>query len=416
MWASRAAKWLPWALAAVIAAGTGGGAARAVAASSSETPGATAHRDRLTRVVLKVNATIEDATAETIRLRDVAEVTGPLAETLGEIAVAKRGETSVSLGMVRSALDAARVHWGQVALSGSTCTVQLVRPAAEAPPRPVNTGRKPDRPAQIVDVSGPPTVRTLIALRLSEQYGTEPGKLRIAFDPALDAYLDTPVEGRRVDVQTRGRGDGGGGGRTASAGRVTVNVAMYADERVESEKSITVEVLIERTVVTASETIGRGDAIAGGTLVEGVQWLAPSARTPATLAELSGAVASRRIAAGQIIGREDVETPVIVKRGDIVWVHALSGPVTVKAKCRALGQARDGEIVQLKLEGSNQVFTARMSGRGRAVSVVGAQEPGAPAADGPSGESARGTPVDHSGKHEATDAARTPEPRRGGRR
>jgi flagella basal body P-ring formation protein FlgA len=71
-------------------------------------------------------------------------------------------------------------------------------------------------------------------------------------------------------------------------------------------------------------------------------------------------------------------------------VHVLSGSVTVRAKARAMSNARDGELVQLKLEGSDRPLTARMSGRGRAVMVV--DEPAAADQDARAGGHGVGQP------------------------
>ncbi len=63
----------------------------------------------------------------------------------------------------------------------------------------------------------------------------------------------------------------------------------------------------------------------------------------------------------------DVQSPTIVSRGETVWVDVATGSLLVKAKAKSLGTARDGQLVQLQIEGSKKPITARMAGRGRAV-------------------------------------------------
>ena len=110
-----------------------------------------------------------------------------------------------------------------------------------------------------------------------------------------------------------------------------------------------------------------------------------------------GQIAARMINAGATLVAADVTTPVVCKRGEIVWVHVLSGLVTMRAKCRAQGQAKDGELVQLKMDGSDQVFTARMSGPGRAVLIADgvddASQQALPGADAPAPSAPTGRPA-----------------------
>jgi flagella basal body P-ring formation protein FlgA len=152
---------------------------------------------------------------------------------------------------------------------------------------------------------------------------------------------------------------------------MTVRVWQYLGDRQVAADALSVRVLIRRSVLTASASIDRGQPIEATLLNHAEQWLSPAANTPATEEEAAGRTARARITAGQVITRELVESPFVVQKGDLIEVHCLCGTVQVKAShARAQDKARDGEMVQLKLEGSTRSFQARMNGIGKAIMVL----------------------------------------------
>lgn len=344
-------------------------------------------------VTLRASAAVTLASGEgprAVTLADVAVLDPPTTEEaarLAEIVVlpgggiaASAGVATVSVADVRSALDAAHVLWARTTLRGSSCVVTIARVGGETErpsvKMPVRVGLSQVVPqmADVGDATGPGgggggggarTVRQAVSARLAELYAVDAADLRLAFDGADEEFLSQGVVRagvvRRVDAQPNG---------TGSSARTPVSIVIYEADRIVAARTVGTQALINRTVVVARGAIGRGQAVTAESVEVGRQWIAPSTRAPVTAEEAIGQIASRPIAAGAVVTSADVTTPIACKRGDIVWVHALSGGLTVKAKCRAQGQARDGEMVQLKLEGSGKPITARMSGMGRAVMVV----------------------------------------------
>lgn len=321
-----------------------------------------------TRVVVQPSVTLQQP-GKPVTLGDIARIEGQEEPSLRPIIVVQTltpsadGTSSIPLSQVRSAMDAAGVHWGRVTLSGGACVVRVVMP------EPVREVRKPltsapKSPPQPVELGGG-TMRSVIGLRLAELYGVDAQDLRVAFDPGDEEFLATAYTGDRIDIQPAAN---------AGSARVPVKVTTYSGDRVVLDRTVMAQAVIQRRVVTSTGPVERGQAVGGAGLVEAVQWLAPSVK-PVSAEQAAGSVATRKIAAGQVIVQEDVTAPVVVKRGDTVWVHALSGAVTVKAKAKALGAGRDGEVVAFKLDGSDRVFNARMAGPGRAVLVVGDSDP-----------------------------------------
>lgn len=323
------------------------------------------------QTTVSVNPSGRATAREAIHLSDVAAIDGPEAERLGSIVVVAPdqakpvtagGRLDVDVARIRAAMDKDGVNWGKVTLRGSTCSVKLVQdepaPKAAPAPRPAAPGAP-----EPVNMNGAPTVRTHVAARLARLFNVEPADLKIKFRPEDDLLLTTPTSARRVDAQP---------GASGSSSRMPVQVFVYSGDRVVAAGTVTVEVLVRREVLTAAGPIERGQAIGPEMVTSAVQWVEPNSKVPAGAARVVGSVAKCRINAGSVLTEGDVEPPLAAKRGDVVWVHCLSGAVTVKAKARTLTDARDGEVVQLHMEGSKKTFTARMSGAGLAVMDLGA--------------------------------------------
>ena len=332
------------------------------------------------RVTLRASANVAcgDGKSRAVTVADLADIDPPTtqeATKIAEVVVLPAGEGRagmVTMAQVRAAMDLAKVNWGRTSLRGSSCTlgyastddggVKPVAPFAKSAPK-VGLGQTT---AQLVDVggdAGAATVRQAVSGRLVELYNVEPATLRLAFDPGDEEFLSRAIGESRVDVQP-----GGTGGSV----RTTVGIVIYEGERIAATRTIAVQALINRTVVTARGPIARGQTIGPDDVEVGRQWMGPNAKPSVGPEAALGQIAARAIQAGATLTMGDVTAPVVCKRGDIVWVHALAGTLTVKAKCRAQGQARDGEVVQLRMDGGDRVFSARMSGPGRAVVVTGA--------------------------------------------
>ncbi len=337
---------------------------------------ATAARGQTT-VTLLASVDLRTRTPGTLRLADIATIDGPEMEALAAIPVLEHPVSGVGVRIdvasVREAMSRARVHWGRITLRGSSCYVLLADPPSKKKASPQQVDSKPSvNDPQPIDLGGVPTVRTVVSARLVALFGVEPEQLRLAFDPADEALLSLPLNSRRVEVQPAA---------TGNSPVVPVQVFVYEGDRIVVNGHVRATALVSRPVASARSPIERGTVITEELVSVDRQWLPPNARVPAPPETLVGQVACLRIAAGAVVAKTDIEAQLVVKRGEIVEVHVLSGTMTVRARARALGPARDGETVQLKLEGSEHPFTARMNGKGRAVMVVSDGLP--PAGEGP---------------------------------
>lgn len=297
-----------------------------------------------------------------VRLADIAALEGPEAErfALVEIepdalaAAGLRRVFEITLAQVRASIEREGANWGRIALSGSAC---VVRVAGEPEPAPVDgeSAPAPPTPAPIA-LDGPPTVRTRVGALLLELFDAAPADLRLLFDPRDEAFLNTPEWGRRIDLQPN---------TTGGSGRQSVTVRIFEGERLIEARTLRVDALLRRTVLRLASTAARGAVIAPEHLTEQELWIDPAGEAPvAGMESALGMLARTRLDAGAILRKGDIEAPILVRRGERVTVHCMSGGVALRVKARAQADARMGELVECRIDGRRGGFGARVTGRG----------------------------------------------------
>jgi len=296
-----------------------------------------------------------------VTLGDVATLTGDDAAALAPTALDVRrgsdGAAEITVEDVRAALDAAGVNWGRLTLRGSVCAVRAAEPTPATPDAP-RRARSRDEPAA-VDLAGPPTVRTRLARLVARLYGVTPDNLRLRFDERDAEFLSTPESGRRIEIQPAA---------TPNASRFSAVVWLYAGDELLGSRSVRVDVRVRRPVVVLTRALDRGDAVTPDAVRSETLWVEPAGSAMVGAVEDAvGAVARKRLDAGAILRAEALEPPIVVRRGELVTVHCVSGGVVVKAKARAARDGRAGERLELRMDGSKKTFVARVVAPGRAV-------------------------------------------------
>lgn len=297
-----------------------------------------------------------------VRLADIAALEGPEAERLAEITIepdarsagAERRVFEIDLAQVRAALDREGVHWGRVALSGAACIVRIV---GDAPPvTDDDAGAPTERAPEPVTLDGPPTVRTRISALLLNLFDVEAQDLRLLFDERDEAFLATPEWGRRIDLQPNS---------TGSSGRQSITVRLFEGERLLETRTVRVDARLRRSVVRLASGVARGEAVGAGQVALQELWLDPAAEAPVErLEDAVGMLARTRLDAGDVLRVGDVEAPLLVRRGDRVTVHCMSGGVALRVMARAEADGRMGELVECRIDGRRRAFLARVADRG----------------------------------------------------
>ena len=93
--------------------------------------------------------------------------------------------------------------------------------------------------------------------------------------------------------------------------------------------------------------------------------------------ELIGKEARQAIQAGDLVFSDQVQSPVLIKRGELVTVTSQSGGIRVRTTARALHDGAHGELVQVESLGSKEKFDARVTGL-REAAVFAMSRPAVP--------------------------------------
>ncbi len=300
-------------------------------------------------IELKSAARIKPGAAVT--LADVATLSGDEAIALGHVTVlpesASRASKLSIQDLRRTLSEQQRVNWGRITLRGSTC--QLA--STDAALKPTPSLLTPKAPAAV----DPTSVRKAVSDRIARIVQADAAALKLSFDTSDEEILNLSTTGRTLEVKP-----------TAASDRLPLAITLYEGDRIVASKSIRVGVLVRRTVVIAAVAKSRGESIGPSDVTIDEQWVGPNLKA-ATADAVIGSAAQGRIATGQIFGLGDVAAPLIVSKGEQVNVSCISGSIVLSTKARAMSSGRVGDVITFQGLEDKRTFTARMSGRGRAV-------------------------------------------------
>jgi flagella basal body P-ring formation protein FlgA len=308
---------------------------------------------------------------QAVLLRDVAELSGPLALAQGSLVVvpaaarAGRSPVDVAVADLRRALSGAKCNLGLVAIEGSVCRVfEPAPPPPEAPSPP--PAAQPPAPAP------GPTIRERVFAVLASHLRAAPEDLELKTDPSDAPLLDAPLAGRRVEAAPEA---------APESPRIPVRVRVYDGALIAVDRSVRVDVRVRTVCVVAKSPIRKGQSIEESMVALEPVWRSPGSQAATDIGEVVGRKSLARVEEGALISPDMVRSPVVVRRNELVQVRCLSGGVILTARARAGSDAATGEMVDLKLEGASRTFRGRVIGPGAVVVDLdggdGADEAGA---------------------------------------
>jgi flagella basal body P-ring formation protein FlgA len=335
---------------------------------------ALAHTVAADEITLKGSVRLE-AGAQTVRLGDIAELSGPDAQRFADTVVAGAPGTTepleITVRQVRTKLDDAGAHWGKIQLSGRTVIVRPAAPRAAAPPltmTPVTieapadpqVARAPavryELAADLVELA---TLRGTVARMFVDGLGVSPQKLRLVFDERSAALLDTPEDAFRFEIEPLG---------SLAADRVELNVRAWSEGRIERRHALTVGPTVNVDVAVPGRDIARGEQLREEDLTVEARWLAPSqAALMSSLVQAVGRVADSRVKAGDPLRAKHIKRQHVIKRGDRVTVRCLVGGVVISLEAEARSEGAEGDRIELRKHGERDTFMATATGPGSAV-------------------------------------------------
>lgn len=362
----------------------------------------------MAQTAITLKASVGVVPSKAVVLRDVAEIVGPDATRLGEVRLlapemvraGTAGAISLERASVKTLLEAAGVNWARTTLNGGTVSVMVIAPSSDVeeiegtktpvvepsvPPTPTPTPTTPTAGAMPTVVPGtvvtaapvvkpaavvPPattaaasesTMRTVVIDRIAQAMSLDPATMRVRFegdDASLKFLNDVVPATWSLDIAPIGSG---------LTGRTPVRIEAFEGDRVALRKTVQASVLVRVEQPVATGVLQRGEIVGERDIELQERWLPPAQARVPEMSELMGAQLKRRIDSGKPIGINDIQSPLVINRGDDVTVQAVSGSIVIKTKAKALSSAREGERVTLQMDGSKKTITGRATSRGTAV-------------------------------------------------
>lgn len=311
-----------------------------------------------------------DADCLVVRLSDVADLAGPLAQALADSVVyeapaAPLRPVSLHVDALRRRLDGDGVNLGLVSFSGRECVMRWraasTPPPAVETPAPVENGS----PAEFADRwIGQATLRGVVADYLARHLlGTDPADVQLRFRAEDAAALDRPRAGFDFEIRPMA---------SALSPVIPLEVNVYERGALAARERLSVGVALRRPVVVAQRHVARGAVIAAQDVVEEIRLVEPALRTaPSRAAEVVGREARGRLVPGEALRDGDALAPVAITRNSEVWVRARHGLFVLRLRARALDEGRTGEVIRVRRLSDRAEFTGVVTAEGEVAIEVG---------------------------------------------
>lgn len=149
-------------------------------------------------------------------------------------------------------------------------------------------------------------------------------------------------------------------------GDVSLVVAFWVDGKQVRKVSVSGRVLVDQEVLRTARRIGMGEVLDRDDLVQVTERQAHLKSNAMTdIEEAVGKRATRTIQAEQILERNMIEDPPLVRKGDRVVIRAESKAVTVTAVGKVLQDGRTGDHVRVINIGSGREILGTVQGPGQ---------------------------------------------------
>ena len=309
---------------------------------------------RADTIVLRNGSMVPNAT---ITLGDIADLDGTAAVALADVKLGSfdtAGSRTFTLNEIRSTLSTRHINWGKIDLQGPIrLTVHrrtLDKPIATDTSAAAN-------PIATLDAKSPTlgrTLRQLITDRIQRRIGRTDDSLRITCQQP-DASAWSMSDARyRFEITPAAR---------QTLGRIPFNIRCYKQDQFDSVQHLTVDVALRRQVVVTIRQLHRGQILTPDDLTSQSQWLDSDRVQPVTnLLRAVGQSTTRLLRSGAILQTNDIAPRLLVERGQLVTIRAVSGDIVVKFTARATENGAAGQIIEVRNPRSRETYTVRVVG------------------------------------------------------
>lgn len=297
-----------------------------------------------------------------IRVGDIATLEGEDALALASTTVtanasesaAGRAWATVTIADLRRALDESGVRLSMISLSGATCTVRITD---QAPP--VRSDGIAPRATESTPPGDRSRVRGAVITALASHLGAAGDSIRVAFAAADEPFLHQPRGDARIIAQPTSSPD---------SAHAVVAVRVYEGDRVADSRTLRAAVEVRRRVIVLNTALKRREEIAPSMLAIEERWLPPGgARLIESIEAAAGSLARTRLEPGVPLREDHLESPVIIRRNELVAIRSVHRGIELQSRARAKSEGRRGDLIEFCTEGSKRPFAARVVAPGLAV-------------------------------------------------
>ena len=301
---------------------------------------------------------------EPITLADIAALTGDATTLADMVVIADPTKQSgpdrrltIELEQVRDLIaGAADIHTGRISIRGDSCRVILRAQTPETKQESAQS-QEPQPTAQIGF-----TVRDHVRAKLVQTLGVTPDHIKFTFDEVDEVLLSTATKGWTVDVQPMG-----------SSAKMPLRITMYDKHGGIRDESIRVGVRILREIVRTTRAVRRGTTLTPDDFEVDQAWLVPDVQFIEPIAA-TGVRLKRSMGAGEMVTSGQAELAEVVRKGDIVSIHMISGTIKIISTARALESGRIGDQIEFTSKQGEGRFAAKIQEPGRAVVIQGGSD------------------------------------------
>jgi len=316
----------------------------------------------------------------TITLKSTVRVSGDKPVQLGQISSIIGDQTELLVGLVVEELfSGERGNWqkvstedlralieGEPAINGGSVVIEgggvSVRRLDSPLVQEQRTAAKVELESS--EPSGP-VLRGNIERWVRDRYKIGSDLVRMTFRSQDEGFIAQETEGRLVEIR-----------EISKRGRTAIRVVLFEGFEIVDERAVVFEVEIFRAVLVAGERINRGTILDDSHFMAERRWVSPEEQA-AGAHEAIGMAISKTINPGQLLQRQHIELPLVIRRGDIVSAKSIAGSVVVTVRGRAKSSARKGEIVEIESMNGETSFNARAISKGRALIIQDSELNGA---------------------------------------
>ncbi len=289
-----------------------------------------------------------------IRLADVAVIEGFAADRLyefQELAIADApafGQSKlITLNEIRSKLAGAGVNMAVVCLKGaSRCVVR----------RPTEMPTEQDVSQDVVArrAAGEQSLQVQIQRFIDQRLAEYGGEAEINFRRTPAALLALSGPAYTFEIEPRSN---------RKLGTFELLVTIQHGSAEPQIQKVAIEVALKRNVIVAINPISRGQTLTRADIMTEQRSFKKLEHIGMTKpATVIGQEAKRAIRMGDMIKAGDIKSKVLVKRNDLVSIRSVQSGIAIESTGKALADGALGDSIEVRNEGSEETFWARVTG------------------------------------------------------